>query len=390
MKIKYLSLILLFLPVVASAQSFDDVLESIMANSTEMRAEYASVSAEMAEHKTDLSLEDPEIGFNYLWGSPTDVGTRKDISVTQKLDASVIFGLKKKVAVAQDAVSMGDYDVKRLSYMLNASQLLLRVTYFNRLAELNNTRLSNAKSLNDIYSKMLDAGETNKIEVGKVRLELANVEAESQESSLERQMLLHELKTMNGGKDIEYCSTAYPSSFSFAIGGQDGNASSISSASSCRSEQMVAAAQKETSVAKANNIPELSVGYMAELTRGEKFRGVTVGLSVPLWRNSKSVRSAKARELAVVSQVDDDKLKLGMQIERLRLQVAKLKAMYEGQQKALASVPNIALLRKALDAGELSLVEYLTETNLYYDLNAKLLSSECDYYCALAELQCFE
>lgn len=382
----YLSLALSFVSMGMSAQSFDDVLRSIVNNSTEMRAEAANVAAEISDHRTTLSLEDPEIGFNYLWGSPTDIGSRKDISVSQKLDASFLFGLKKKVAMAQDGVSLGELDIKRLSYMLNASQLLLKVIYYNRLLELNKSRLDNAKSLNELYSKMLASGESNKIEVGKVKLELAGVEADCQKSSLERLMLLHELKTMNGGKDVDYSSTDYPSSFSFSVGDH----ASLSSASASLTDMQVAVAKNESSMAKAGSVPELSVGYMAELTRDEKFRGVTVGLSVPLWRNRKAVRSAKAREVATLCLAEDEKLKINMQIEGLRLQVANLKSMYDSQKKAVDSVSNIELLRKALNGGELSLLDYLTEVNLYYELHEKLLSAECDYYCALAELQCLE
>lgn len=392
MKTRYLSFALFLFPFMGNAQSqsFEDVLRSIMANSTVMRVESASAAAEIAGHNSELTLENPEIGFNYLWGSPTDVGSRKDVSVSQKLDAAFILGIKKKVARAKEGVSLGELDVKRLSYALETTQVLLKAVYLNRLVELNGTRLTNAKELNDKYAKMLDAGETNKIDLGKARLELVNVETDYQTSLLDRQMMFHRLKAMNGGKDVEFTSTDYPSSFSLSIAGNDLGNMNVRSAVSNLADQKVVAAKKETSLAKANNAPELSVGYMAELTRDEKFRGVTLGLSVPLWRNNRSVRMARAREMAVREQVEDERLKIDMQIEELRLRVSRLRTIYDGQQKALSSVQNLSLLQKALDAGEISLFDYITEQNQYYELYAKLLSVECDYYCALAELQCVE
>ena len=239
----------------AQSQSFEDVLRSIMANSTVMRAESVSAAAEIAGHNSELTLENPEIGFNYLWGSPTDVGSRKDVSVSQKLDAAFILGIKKKVARAKEDVSLGELDVKRLSYALETTQVLLKAVYLNRLVELNETRLTNAKELNDKYVKMLDAGETNKIDLGKARLELVNVETDYQTSLLDRQMMFHRLKAMNGGKDVEFTSTDYPSSFSLSIAGNDLGNTNVRSAVSNLADQKVVAAKKETSLAKANNAP---------------------------------------------------------------------------------------------------------------------------------------
>lgn len=389
MKTRYLSFAFFLVPFMGNAQSqsFEDVLRSIMANSTMMHAESAYTAAEIAGHNSELTLENPEVSFNYLWGAPTDVGSRKDVSVSQKLNAAFILGVKKKVARAKENVSLGEFDVRRLSYALEATQVLLKVVYLNRLVELNGTRLTNTRELYDKYVKMLVAGETNKIDVGKAKLELVNVETDYQTSLLDRQMMCHKLKAMNGGKDVKFTSTDYPSSFSLSVAGNDLGNMNVRSAVSNLADQKVVAAKREISLAKASNAPELSVGYMAELTREEKFRGVTLGLSVPLWRNGRNVRMARAHEMAVREQVEDDRLKLDMKIEELRLKVSRLLTIYDGQQKALSSVQNLSLLRKALDAGEISLLDYIIEQNQYYELYARLLSVECDYYCALAELQ---
>lgn len=393
MKIRYLFFMFVcFVADVCSAQSFEEVLRAVMVNSTEMKSEVASAEADMAGHRVGISLDGPEVEFGYLWGAPTDIGSRKDISVSQKLDVSTIFGLRKKVADAQDDLAMSSLDVKRLVYLLDASRVLINVTCCNRLLGVYRDRLSDAKTLVDVYTKALANGEVNRIEVGKVQLELADVESEIGNVELERQRLLLELKTMNGGREIDYSAVSYPSSFSFAslMECNSNGVSSISSAYSNRSKQQIQLAQKETAVAKSDRLPGVSVGYMAELTREEKFRGVTVGVSVPLWTSGKAVRHAKAREISVRSQVADDSLKLKVQIEGLHLRVEKLHNIYKGMQKKLDAVSNMALLRKALDAGELSLVEYLTELGLYYELKAKLLYAERDYYSALAELKCVE
>jgi hypothetical protein len=48
------------------------------------------------------------------------------------------------------------------------------------------------------------------------------------------------------------------------------------------------------------------------------------------------------------------------------------------------------LLRKALDAGEISLLDYLLEVGFYYDAFYKMLEIERDYALAVAELTATE
>ncbi|MPN41856.1 hypothetical protein SDC9_189411 [bioreactor metagenome] len=51
---------------------------------------------------------------------------------------------------------------------------------------------------------------------------------------------------------------------------------------------------------------------------------------------------------------------------------------------------NTELLKKALDAGEISLLEYMVEMGLYYDIINQVLGTERDFQKAFAELSAVE
>ena len=53
----------------------------------------------------------------------------------------------------------------------------------------------------------------------------------------------------------------------------------------------------------------------------------------------------------------------------------------------LVESDNRPLLRKALDSGEMSLLDFLLETGLYYDALESTLSAELDYHLAMCGLQ---
>jgi hypothetical protein len=56
----------------------------------------------------------------------------------------------------------------------------------------------------------------------------------------------------------------------------------------------------------------------------------------------------------------------------------------------LESVNSTGLLKKALDAGEISLIDYLMELSLYYDTMDNILSMKNELHQALAGLYYYE
>ena len=73
-------------------------LNEIVENNTTLKALKLETEAVMLENKTNLTLADPEFGFNYLWGSPSSIGKRKDFTATQSFDFTTLLGYKKGVA----------------------------------------------------------------------------------------------------------------------------------------------------------------------------------------------------------------------------------------------------------------------------------------------------
>ena len=58
--------------------------------------------------------------------------------------------------------------------------------------------------------------------------------------------------------------------------------------------------------------------------------------------------------------------------------------------EVLESVNSTGLLKKALDAGEISLIDYLMELSLYYDTMDNILSMKSELHQALAGLYYYE
>lgn len=108
---------------------------------------------------------------------------------------------------------------------------------------------------------------------------------------------------------------------------------------------------------------------------------------MPLWQNTHRVRQAKASAETAQLRADEQKQ---LFLSTLRTQYAAvmgLQKTWQGYHDALQMTNSADLLLQALQAGQISMLEYMMELSIYYDATAQALAAQRDYYTALAELQ---
>lgn len=352
--------------------SVEDILRLVAENNTTLKAAADKVEAEKQEVMIETSLEDPEVGFDYLWGKPGMIGKRKDINVNQTFDLATVFGYRKRLANSQKELLELELQQKQLETRLEAMDLLVQITYYNQALAIYEERLQQEKQLTESYEKRLAAGDANKLETNRARLSLADIESETEKVKMERDLLLLQLKTLCGGAEIAYNSTDY-------------NALNITPEMSLKALQEAQNTQQERIAendfksAKAQSLPSLTAGYMAELTDDEKWNGVTVGVSIPLWSNRHNMKRARLSLQSARSESADAAYQLEQLAAAQRLRTERYHDIAQKMQQKLANASSTALLRKALNEGEISLVEYTIENSDLFDLRIKVLEAERDY-----------
>ena len=137
-------------------------------------------------------------------------------------------------------------------------------------------------------------------------------------------------------------------------------------------------------------LPTFSAGYMSENVVGQKFQGLAVGVSIPLWENKNRVKQANAAVIAAQSRETDSKQQFYNQLQIQYNRAVGLKNIAEAYRQSLTTANSTVLLKKALDSGEISLLDYMVELGLYYNMVNRTLEAERDYQKALAELSAVE
>lgn len=383
---------LLLLSVITHAQhnNISSALLMIEENNTTLKALKEEQAAAKLENKTGLTLSNPEVEFNYLWGNPSNIGSRKDFSVKQSFDVPTIFGMKRDVANKQNGLIDWQYKQERINLLLRAKVLMLNLVYNNALKQELNIRYDHAQLLANAYQERLNKGEGNILESNKAQLNLSTVRGELQRVEVEQKNIHSELKRLNGGEDLLFNDELYEDS-SLPISFDEWYLQAEAKNPVLQYVKAEIALNKDKiKMSKAMGLPTFSAGYMSEHVVGQDYKGISVGVSIPLWANKNRVKQAKAAVQASESKQVDAAAQFYGQLNNLYERTKGLQAVAASYQASLSNLNSSILLKKALDAGQISLLEYIVEIGLYYDtVNQKLLA-ERDFQIALAELQAVE
>ncbi len=371
------------------AQNIDAVLAEVENNNTALSAIRERTDAEKIGNKTGIFLNNPEVEFNYLWGTPSAIGDRKDVSVSQSFDFPTVYKYRNQISDLKNRQAELQYIKQQKALMLETRLLLYDLIYVNALETELNKRLQHAQNIADAYKSQFEAGETNILEFNKAQLSLLQAKKQLEAAETERIALLSELKGLNGGIPVNFTESkfqpvAIPADFDkwYEQAQQQNPVLNWL-------KQEIEISEKQIKLNKAQSLPKFQTGYMSETVIGEQFQGITLGISIPLWENKNEVKYARANSNAVALETKNSKLQFYNRLKTLHSKAAGLQKSVLGYQSELASLDHSGLLRKALDAGEISLTDYILELSVFYESVNQLLELERDVHQITAELMQF-
>ena len=372
---------------VQAQNEVERVLQSVEQHNTTLIALRHETEAAKVGNHTNLNLPNPEVEFGYLWGSPSSIGHRKDVSAVQSFDFATVTGAKRRLARQQDALADWQYKESRMQLLLEAHHLCLDAIYYNAMCKELMQRKQYAEEIASAQQKRLEQGDINRIEYNQVKLDLAAVSAELMRCNTERAAVMAELQRLNGGEPLLIEATDYPA---VAIA-NDFEAwyaeAEQKSPALAYVKQQIDVANRELAVRRADGLPTVSLGFMGEYVSGENYQGVKVGMSIPLWANKNRVRQAKAEVEAAKARQTDAQQQFYSRLHNLFVQQRGLRQVVQSYQEALRATDNTSLLKKALDAGSISTMDYLLGARMYYDAVNQKMDACRAWQKTVAEMQ---
>ena len=370
-------------------QPIERILESVAANNKGIKAVQEQAVADRAALSAANSLENPTFDFEYLWGEQHIPGGNKyGFSIMQGFDFPSLYVQRNKVAGAQE--TLGDRQVRyaRQNTLLQARELCIKLVYLNRQIERVTKRVAIADTLAALYNRRLDEGDANRIEVNKVELERLSQTTRLKLLQNEQKNALAALVACNGGLALpvsgdalmEYPVMVAPASEQEAVAVWQQQDASLQLL-----RQQQAMAEMQVSVARQGWIPKFELGYKQSYEEGDMFYGFAVGISLPLFKTHSEVKAERARALSQAWQTEEVAVQRSSEALQLYREVTALQSALQDY-SLLAKQDNRTLLMKALQSGQISLLEYMTDMAQLNAIDEDRLLIEYQYYSKLSEL----
>ena len=216
-------------------------------------------------------------------------------------------------------------------------------------------------------------------------MERMNATTELAQNESARQQALAALQAMNGDQAVAFGVTEYPEAP--AVGKYDRLRDELLAAELevQASESAVRAAGQEVRLNRQNWLPSLEVGYRRNTALDEASNGFLVGASFPIFSNRHKSRMARARYSAAQLRSEEVRLQADARIRAQYDELGRLQETIQTYDTALMHT-TLEMLRRAVEDGQLSVIEYYTEADGIYRNLQTLEELENRYHALLAEL----
>ena len=367
--------------------SIDQVLKSIATNNKSLQANTKMTDAQKLEAQTGKFLANPSVEWEQMWGNRNNPGSEYTLTVKQSLDFPTTYSNKNKLANLKANTIGFQSAAYRQQLLLNAKQTCIEIIYLRKQKSLLDERLTNAETMFALYKKRFESGDANQLELNKIQLELLNAQNQSRLNKAALTAAEEQLRNLNGGKPITFNATDYPAGeelinfdqLQAAFMEADPNLKSLTG------DQEIA--NREVKLSRSLTLPKFDVGYKRNAASDHvASNGFMVGVSIPLFENKNTVKKAKAQAEFATASLEDNRLNLKTNLQQLYQQAEALQISRADYAKVLEQQRNIELLNKALNAGQLSVIDYFTELTTIYDSHQSYLDVEKEFHSILAQL----
>ena len=386
----YIAISLALTALCSQAFTIDSVLDSIATNNTELKAKSAELQSKIAGIKASNNLDDTEIDFEYQKGDNIN-GEKYGFSISQGFEWPGMYIARSQANKYQITASEYEYLSQKLEILLNAKQLCLKIINSNRKIKTQTEIYNNIKQLSDEYEKGFKHGEISILDINKLKIELLNVKQVLNQSITERNSLIEELTYLNGNKSLTEIESicSYPEQELHSIETYENHVTTLDPEYNLNNA-VISNSEKEVSMAKMGWLPKFSVGYKFANELGDRFNGVSVGMSLPIFSNRNKVSEAKATKSASLYSSQDALSSKMAQVKVEYSQAVYLKEQVYSYNSVLSDSSNTEMLRKALDGGQITLLNYLMELRYFLDAQQTLLDLEYEYNSVLTSLNKYQ
>ena len=375
----------LFAGTAYGQRSVDDVLREVEAASKELKAQRELTAAQKMEAQTGKYLANPSVEFESLWGGAERI-RNSELTVMQAFD----YASRNKIAKLRSSYYDTEGAALRQQLLLDAKTLCIQIVHLNRMKEFLSERVVNAERLDSAYRRKFAIGEANILECNKIGVELISAKTEYNLNEAELLAKCQQLATLTGTESDRFSGLVYPTVESLPAFEQLSALYMEQNPQVQSLQQQVSVDKQSVSLNRSLSLPKFEMGYRHDFGGEGRFKGFKVGMSIPLFENKNKVKAARAQAASSSAQLESVRLNAASELRQLYDQAVTLRESMRSMESVLQAQNNLSMLNKALDAGQITVIEYITEIGVLYQSRQMQLQLERDYNLITAQLFRFE
>lgn len=363
-----------------ASSPFRSIIESAVDANAAVRAGAVAVDADLMAARSENALEGPELEFEHLWASGSS-DKKWNIGVTQEFSYPGLYSARSRAAEASAEASrlvlLGVKAAKALAAKLAIIDLVnayARLRYYREVG-------ANLDRIAALVQKSYDLGESTILDQRKTRLALIDNRRTVTDLLADIATLRATLQGLGAAvPDDDAVFADYPVQSCEKPGREsDALLYAIHDAEAAASEARLKAVRMEA-------IPSLAVGYRHAFEENRHFNGFSVSLRLPSFSQGKRREAARLQAEALAFETEARIVEETSENAGLYEAAVKLGEGMDEYRTLSADNSYLDLLAKAYDGGEINVIDYLNEVNLFTAARLNYLDLQYRYNLTLARL----
>lgn len=386
-------------------QNLDDILQVALKKNPNVKVSALQTQQQQALKGTSFDIPKTEFGFDYgQTNSIADDDTR--FSVSQTFAFPTLYGSQNKLANTK-------IEVSELNEAVVKNELITQVTSAYYQLWYLKSKQTLLQKQDSIYERFAYAanlryktGESNALEQATANVELADIQiliSDNNAALKNQQLQLQNLINTDSLVDI----TVGNLDVRQTILSENQEASTLSeNPMIAYYDKQIELAENEKSVAVSKMLPDITLGYFNQsfigtsntvngtttvFDSGDRFTGVQLGLSIPIWfkPHTAKIKAAKIQKLENEAQLELVKNNTQTQLETFFQRLKQEQSNLESYKNN--ALPQAELLLKnsqrGFQEGEIGYVEYVQGLNRALSIQIKYLDFVNQYNQTLIKIE---
>lgn len=346
-----------------SQDYFAESLNQILNNNPELKAIQQEGKSVVYESLNALLPNDPELEYKVKENDNYEAG------ITQKLKFPSYCLLQHKAYNLTKKQQRLVTDVFVVELLAETRINLIRLIYLNHQIEVQSNRVKMAASSNNFLEQKLERGEVNRLAVNRSRLHLLHAENRLAELKEKKESTKQILNRLNGGQELDFSENNYPE-ISALPGFDDYKVEYFTAHPRIKLVGIKSElSHRKLKLARHQWLPDFKVGIHTDKSRDPKMH---FGISIPLWKERNRVKKARANFNSQKYNQRDILTSSETKLKSLFSKYKILKDQYFAYKETLRGDNTLELLKKSLDAGEISAINYFQEVEKNFKYQDKL------------------